>query len=130
MKEQDARRGKAEVDIKKRNKEVFKSPISPFWLGKFCCYRVFDFLALFSTFFCTSSFPWLEPIYYLQNKVTNTKLMAFFCYRRCARFRRIRWSSLRSPLARFLLIVIVVPIFVIQYTNKERNMRKKSWAVF
>jgi hypothetical protein len=35
VKEQDARRGKAEVDIKKRNKEAFKSPISPFWLGKF-----------------------------------------------------------------------------------------------
>ncbi|GAP89161.1 putative secretory pathway protein ysy6-like protein [Rosellinia necatrix] len=32
-KEQDARRGKAETDIKKRTKEVAKSPISPFWLG-------------------------------------------------------------------------------------------------
>ncbi|KAI5924318.1 hypothetical protein F4810DRAFT_709653 [Camillea tinctor] len=32
-KDQDARRGKSENDIKKRNKEVAKSPISPFWLG-------------------------------------------------------------------------------------------------
>ncbi|KAI3323083.1 hypothetical protein HD806DRAFT_497865 [Xylariaceae sp. AK1471] len=33
VKEQDARRGKAETDIKKKSKEVSKSPISPFWLG-------------------------------------------------------------------------------------------------
>ncbi|KAH8664285.1 hypothetical protein BX600DRAFT_512336 [Xylariales sp. PMI_506] len=31
-KEQDARRGKSEADIKKRSKEVQKSPISPLWL--------------------------------------------------------------------------------------------------
>ncbi|KAI0012864.1 hypothetical protein F4779DRAFT_567188 [Xylariaceae sp. FL0662B] len=31
-KEQDARRGKSEGEIKKRAKEVAKSPISPFWL--------------------------------------------------------------------------------------------------
>jgi hypothetical protein len=34
VKEQDARRGKAETDIKKKTKEVTKSPISPFWLGE------------------------------------------------------------------------------------------------
>ncbi|KAI1429433.1 hypothetical protein F5Y12DRAFT_709916 [Xylaria sp. FL1777] len=33
VKEQDARRGKAETEIKKRNKDAVKSPISPFWLG-------------------------------------------------------------------------------------------------
>ncbi|KAI1166421.1 hypothetical protein F5B18DRAFT_607185 [Nemania serpens] len=33
VKDQDARRGKAETEIKKRNKEPLKSPISPFWLG-------------------------------------------------------------------------------------------------
>ncbi|KAI1106147.1 hypothetical protein F4804DRAFT_330705 [Jackrogersella minutella] len=32
VKEQDARRGKSETDIKKRAKESSKSPISPFWL--------------------------------------------------------------------------------------------------
>ncbi|KAI1486212.1 hypothetical protein F5X96DRAFT_260296 [Biscogniauxia mediterranea] len=32
-KDQDARRGKSENEIKKRNKDVPKSPISPFWLG-------------------------------------------------------------------------------------------------
>ncbi|KAI0914100.1 hypothetical protein F4823DRAFT_437527 [Ustulina deusta] len=32
VKEQDARRGKAETDVKKRNKDVVKSPISPIWL--------------------------------------------------------------------------------------------------
>ncbi|KAI1377400.1 hypothetical protein F4677DRAFT_416265 [Hypoxylon crocopeplum] len=32
-KEQDARRGKSENEIKKRTKDVTKSPISPFWLG-------------------------------------------------------------------------------------------------
>lgn len=32
-KEQDARRGKSENDIKKRHKEQTKSPISLFWLG-------------------------------------------------------------------------------------------------
>ncbi|KAI1330066.1 hypothetical protein F5Y16DRAFT_363903 [Xylariaceae sp. FL0255] len=33
VKDQDARRGKSEAEIKKRNKEVQKSPISPIWLG-------------------------------------------------------------------------------------------------
>ncbi|KAI0873620.1 FAD-binding domain-containing protein [Hypoxylon argillaceum] len=33
VKDQDARRGKAETDIKKRTKDTAKSPISPFWLG-------------------------------------------------------------------------------------------------
>ncbi|KAG4217090.1 hypothetical protein PC116_g34429, partial [Phytophthora cactorum] len=33
-KDQDARRGKSETEIKKRAKDVQKSPISPFWLGK------------------------------------------------------------------------------------------------
>ncbi|KAI0544101.1 hypothetical protein F4679DRAFT_566276 [Xylaria curta] len=33
VKDQDARRGKAEADLKKRNKDLPKSPISPFWLG-------------------------------------------------------------------------------------------------
>lgn len=33
VKDQDARRGKAESDVKKRTKETVKSPISPFWLG-------------------------------------------------------------------------------------------------
>ncbi|TGJ86190.1 hypothetical protein E0Z10_g2592 [Xylaria hypoxylon] len=33
VKDQDSRRGKAETDVKKRNKEVSKSPITPFWLG-------------------------------------------------------------------------------------------------
>ncbi|GAW12667.1 hypothetical protein EKO27_g3869 [Xylaria grammica] len=33
VKEQDARRGKAETDVKKRTKDTPKSPISPFWLG-------------------------------------------------------------------------------------------------
>ncbi|KAI0129312.1 hypothetical protein F4776DRAFT_664704 [Hypoxylon sp. NC0597] len=33
VKEQDARRGKSETEIKKRSKDQFKSPISPFWLG-------------------------------------------------------------------------------------------------
>ncbi|XDG01935.1 hypothetical protein ABKA04_001550 [Annulohypoxylon sp. FPYF3050] len=33
VKEQDARRGKSENDIKKRGKESVKSPISPFWLS-------------------------------------------------------------------------------------------------
>ncbi|KAI0977365.1 hypothetical protein F4678DRAFT_412714 [Xylaria arbuscula] len=32
-KDQDARRGKAETDVKKRTKDTPKSPISPFWLG-------------------------------------------------------------------------------------------------
>ncbi|KAK6952256.1 hypothetical protein Daesc_006791 [Daldinia eschscholtzii] len=32
-KDQDARRGKSETEIKKRAKDVQKSPISPFWLG-------------------------------------------------------------------------------------------------
>ncbi|KAI0024355.1 hypothetical protein F4780DRAFT_775748 [Xylariomycetidae sp. FL0641] len=31
-KDQDARRGKSESDLKKRTKDVAKSPISPFWL--------------------------------------------------------------------------------------------------
>ncbi|KAI1155769.1 hypothetical protein F4825DRAFT_406499 [Nemania diffusa] len=34
VKDQDARRGKAETDIKKRTKDTAKSPISPFWLGE------------------------------------------------------------------------------------------------
>ncbi|EMR65827.1 hypothetical protein MGN70_002617 [Eutypa lata] len=34
-KDQDARRGKSETEIKKRTKDVAKSPISPFWLGIF-----------------------------------------------------------------------------------------------
>ncbi|KAI1188290.1 hypothetical protein F5B17DRAFT_429705 [Nemania serpens] len=33
VKDQDARRGKPESEVKKRNKETLKSPISPFWLG-------------------------------------------------------------------------------------------------
>jgi len=33
-KEQEARRGKAEDQIKKKTTHVQKSPISPFWLGK------------------------------------------------------------------------------------------------
>ncbi|OTB05829.1 hypothetical protein M426DRAFT_319510 [Hypoxylon sp. CI-4A] len=33
VKEQDARRGKSETEIKKRAKEASKSPISPFWLS-------------------------------------------------------------------------------------------------
>ncbi|KAI0885269.1 uncharacterized protein GGS22DRAFT_163283 [Annulohypoxylon maeteangense] len=33
VKDQDARRGKSENDIKKRGKESTKSPISLFWLG-------------------------------------------------------------------------------------------------
>jgi hypothetical protein len=33
-KDQDARRGKAESEIKKRAKDIQKSPISPIWLGK------------------------------------------------------------------------------------------------
>jgi len=32
-KEQDARRGKSDAEIKKRAKDVPKSPISPMWLG-------------------------------------------------------------------------------------------------
>ncbi|KAI2779506.1 hypothetical protein F4815DRAFT_473339 [Daldinia loculata] len=32
-KDQDARRGKSETDVKKQTKGVRKSPISPFWLG-------------------------------------------------------------------------------------------------
>ncbi|KAJ9142659.1 hypothetical protein NKR23_g7111 [Pleurostoma richardsiae] len=32
-KEQDARRGKSEEQLKKRAKDVPKSPISPLWLG-------------------------------------------------------------------------------------------------
>ncbi|KAH8888858.1 hypothetical protein GQ53DRAFT_748771 [Thozetella sp. PMI_491] len=32
-KDQDARRGKSEDQIKKRSKEVIKSPISPIWIG-------------------------------------------------------------------------------------------------
>jgi hypothetical protein len=32
-KDQEARRGKAETEIKKRNKTLPKSPISPIWLG-------------------------------------------------------------------------------------------------
>ncbi|KAI0123101.1 hypothetical protein BJ170DRAFT_643346 [Xylariales sp. AK1849] len=32
VKEQDARRGKSEGEIKKREKAVQKSPISPIWL--------------------------------------------------------------------------------------------------
>ncbi|KAI1115824.1 hypothetical protein F5Y14DRAFT_409410 [Nemania sp. NC0429] len=33
VKDQDARRGKPESQIKKRNQQTLKSPISPFWLG-------------------------------------------------------------------------------------------------
>ncbi|KAI2623310.1 hypothetical protein GGR54DRAFT_638548 [Hypoxylon sp. NC1633] len=33
VKDQDARRGKSENEIKKRTKSQSKSPISPFWLG-------------------------------------------------------------------------------------------------
>ncbi|KAI1462171.1 hypothetical protein F4805DRAFT_409574 [Annulohypoxylon moriforme] len=33
VKEQDARRGKSETEIKKRSKDQTKSPISLFWLG-------------------------------------------------------------------------------------------------
>lgn len=33
VKEQEARRGKSETEIKKRTKDVAKSPISPMWLG-------------------------------------------------------------------------------------------------
>ncbi|KAL8371753.1 hypothetical protein RB595_001517 [Gaeumannomyces hyphopodioides] len=33
QKDQEARRGKSETDIKQRVKEVHKSPISPVWLG-------------------------------------------------------------------------------------------------
>ncbi|KAH9910005.1 hypothetical protein F4778DRAFT_713768 [Xylariomycetidae sp. FL2044] len=33
VKDQDARRGKSESDLKKRSKEQTRSPISPFWLG-------------------------------------------------------------------------------------------------
>ncbi|KAK7757316.1 hypothetical protein SLS62_000866 [Diatrype stigma] len=33
-KDQDARRGKSETEVKKRTKATPKSPISPFWLGK------------------------------------------------------------------------------------------------
>jgi hypothetical protein len=33
-KEQEARMGKSEEQLKKRTKEVAKSPISPFWLGR------------------------------------------------------------------------------------------------
>ncbi|PSR79196.1 hypothetical protein BD289DRAFT_442842 [Coniella lustricola] len=33
VKEQEARRGKSSEELKKRNKEVVKSPISPVWLG-------------------------------------------------------------------------------------------------
>ncbi|OAA64526.1 Endoplasmic reticulum, stress-associated Ramp4 [Niveomyces insectorum RCEF 264] len=32
-KEQDARRGKSESELKKRSKDAPKSPISPLWLG-------------------------------------------------------------------------------------------------
>jgi len=34
VKEQDARRGKSDADVKKLAKEVQKSPISPVWLGR------------------------------------------------------------------------------------------------
>ena len=30
--------GKSEADIKKRTKDVPKSPISPIWLGTSCCF--------------------------------------------------------------------------------------------
>ncbi|CAK7233072.1 hypothetical protein SBRCBS47491_008483 [Sporothrix bragantina] len=33
VKEQDARRGKSEAELKRRNKEVQKSPVSPLLLG-------------------------------------------------------------------------------------------------
>ncbi|KAI1169823.1 hypothetical protein F4777DRAFT_584534 [Nemania sp. FL0916] len=33
VKDQDARRGKADTDIKKKTRDLPKSPISPFWLG-------------------------------------------------------------------------------------------------
>ncbi|KAI0201291.1 hypothetical protein F4808DRAFT_460147 [Astrocystis sublimbata] len=33
VKGQDARRGKADTEVKKRTTHVQKSPISPFWLG-------------------------------------------------------------------------------------------------
>ncbi|TLD23986.1 hypothetical protein PspLS_06629 [Pyricularia sp. CBS 133598] len=33
IKDQEARRGKSESDIKTRGKEIQKSPISPIWLG-------------------------------------------------------------------------------------------------
>ncbi|KAI1498555.1 hypothetical protein F5X99DRAFT_393153 [Biscogniauxia marginata] len=33
VKDQEARRGKSESEIKKRTKDAPKSPISPFWLG-------------------------------------------------------------------------------------------------
>ena len=33
VKEQEARRGKSEADVKKLTREVQKSPISPVWLG-------------------------------------------------------------------------------------------------
>ncbi|KAK0626605.1 hypothetical protein B0T14DRAFT_391256, partial [Immersiella caudata] len=32
QKEQEARRGKSEDQLKKKTKEVFKAPISPLWL--------------------------------------------------------------------------------------------------
>lgn len=34
QKEQEARRGKSEEQLKKKTKELVKSPISPMWLGK------------------------------------------------------------------------------------------------
>jgi hypothetical protein len=34
VREQEARRGKSEDQLKKRTKETPKSPISPVWLGK------------------------------------------------------------------------------------------------
>lgn len=37
VKEQEARRGKSTEELKKRNKETVKSPISPIWLGTQNC---------------------------------------------------------------------------------------------
>jgi hypothetical protein len=34
QKEQEARRGKSEDQLKKKTKEVVRAPISPLWLGK------------------------------------------------------------------------------------------------
>ncbi|KAI0157441.1 hypothetical protein GGR57DRAFT_461930 [Xylariaceae sp. FL1272] len=44
VKDQDARRGKSDAEIKKKNKEVVKSPISPFWLGTFSLSSLLLFL--------------------------------------------------------------------------------------
>ncbi|KAI1261237.1 hypothetical protein F5Y18DRAFT_431322 [Xylariaceae sp. FL1019] len=52
VKDQDARRGKSDAEIKKKTKEVVKSPISPFWLG-ILAFVVFGGLVfeIFSRFF-------------------------------------------------------------------------------